>query len=72
MTFADALNQVVAETGHERYRWLCSDANPDVNKRIGYQALVMRKAGVPGPLPAMPITVDYGDPAPVRKGGCCG
>jgi hypothetical protein len=38
------LEAVVARTGHERYRWLTSDANPDVAQRDAYRELVVRLA----------------------------
>lgn len=41
---ADQLNSVVAASGHERYRWLTSEANPEVESREGYRRLVAEKA----------------------------
>ena len=44
MTWDEALSEVVRRTKHERYRWLCSDDNPDVESRDGYRAKVKRIA----------------------------
>lgn len=50
MTLEEALNKVVSRTGVERYRWLCSDENPDHVSRGAYRRLVMSKAtGEPVP-----------------------
>ncbi len=43
--FESALNRVIEATGVERYRWLCSEANPDVATREGYRRLVLERAG---------------------------
>ncbi|APW60494.1 hypothetical protein [Paludisphaera borealis] len=51
MTDAD-LETVVARTGHERYRWLTSDANTDVWQRDQYRALVVQLATGQPPEPA--------------------
>lgn len=40
----DDLGKVIAQTGHERYRWLTSDANPDAKQREAYRRLVERQA----------------------------
>jgi hypothetical protein len=45
MTWQNAMQVVVARTRHERYRWLCSDENPDVASRDGYRRLVIKMAG---------------------------
>jgi len=45
----DQLDRVVATTGHDRYRWLTSEANPDELQREAYRRLVERLAA--GPLP---------------------
>ena len=44
MTYIDALEIVVARTKHERYRWLCSDANTEEASREGYRFLMIRMA----------------------------
>jgi hypothetical protein len=44
MTWSEALEIVVSQTTHERFRWLCSDDNPDAGSRSGYRALVIRLA----------------------------
>lgn len=36
----EQLNKVVAATGHERFRWLVSDANPDEAQRGAYRDTV--------------------------------
>jgi len=57
MTASD-LDAVVAVAGHERYRYLTSDVNPDAESREGYRRLVREKAealaGLPPPRPAVP------------------
>jgi hypothetical protein len=41
---------MVVLTNHQRYRWLCSDDNPDVIQRDAYRALMVRQAsGEPEP-----------------------
>jgi len=47
MTWQEALDTVVARTGHERFRWLCSDDNPDAVQREGYRGVVLGLAGQP-------------------------
>ncbi len=44
MTLTEALDIVVSRTRHERYRWLCSDENPDEFSRERYRAIVMSMA----------------------------
>jgi hypothetical protein len=51
MTLAEAVEIIVRRTRHGRYRWLCSDKNPDIAQRDGYRALVLRMAGEPEPPP---------------------
>lgn len=66
----EALEIVVAMTRHERFRWLCSDENPDAASRRGYRARVVRIAaeGLDPPTPE-----DLALRALVAKsGGCCG
>lgn len=53
MTLAEALEIVIARTKHERYRWLCSDANPDAESREAYRGLMVRLAS-DGDLPPQP------------------
>ena len=65
MTLDDALTIVIARTGHERYRWLTSDANPDATQRDGYRASILRQAGAPAP----PVPAPSG---PTSLGNCCG
>ena len=53
-TFQEQLDLVVERTKHERYRWLCSDENPDVESREGYRAEVIRQAtGQPHEMPSI-------------------
>jgi hypothetical protein len=69
MSYADALNFVIAATGIERYRWLCSEENPDIEQREGYRAYVIRQAlGLPEPVPGITPTPDERRANP----GCCG
>lgn len=58
----EQLALVVERTGHERYRWLTSDDNPDVAQRDAYRATVVRLAG--GPRPPTP-TVAVVESAPL-------
>lgn len=54
MTWQDALEIVVARTRHERYRWLCSDDNPDVEQRDGHRRHMLDQCGhVPSYPPAV-------------------
>jgi hypothetical protein len=54
MTAAD-LEAVIARDGHERYRWLTSDDNPDEASREGYRRIVAEKAaGTPHVEPVQP------------------
>jgi hypothetical protein len=54
MTLAEALDIVVERTHHERYRWLCSDDNPDAAQRDGYRRLVMQQMTDEPAMPAYP------------------
>jgi hypothetical protein len=50
LNWTEAIEIAVQQEGHERYRWLCSDDNPDVRQREAYRALMVRKAtGQPEP-----------------------
>jgi hypothetical protein len=52
MNWEEALEIVVSQTGHERYRWLCSDENQPwggANGRDAFRRLMMSKAGQPYP-----------------------
>jgi len=44
MNWTEALDLVVEQTGHARYRWLCSEDNPDVRQRESYRSLMIRQA----------------------------
>lgn len=54
MTWQEALETVVQRTSHERYHWLCSDENPDVESRGGYRALMIAQASGQPEAPPMP------------------
>lgn len=49
MTWTEALEIVVKRTGHERYRFLVSDANPDKWGRDAYRLEMVRMADEPEP-----------------------
>jgi hypothetical protein len=73
MTLAQALDLVVARTGHDRYRWLCSAANPDAEQREAYRRLVLDLAD--GKLPPPRPVALRAEAEPIRwapLGGCCG
>lgn len=63
MTPAD-LETAVARTGHERYRWLTSDDNPDVEAREGYRRSVRELAAGPWPPESQPESRPASEPAP--------
>lgn len=42
MTYQEALDTVVAQTGHERFRELCRDDHPD---HAAWRAEMIRRAG---------------------------
>jgi hypothetical protein len=44
MNWEDALEIVVRQTKHERFRWLCSDENTDAKLRDGYRQHVIDRA----------------------------
>ena len=56
MTLADALDLVVARTGVERYRYLCTE-HPNPRVRAEYSGLVMRLATAP-PDPTTPTAAE--------------
>lgn len=56
------LGIVIARTGHERYRWLTREDNPDVAQRDGYRALV---AGMADDVPAAQAVEPPTPPSPV-------
>lgn len=59
------LETVIARTGHERYRWLVSDANPDAESREGYRRVVRDLAAGPpgagGPAAYPPVLAQLGN-----------
>ncbi len=44
MTWQDAVEIEVARTKEERFRWLCSDDNPNIVQREAYRALLIEQA----------------------------
>jgi hypothetical protein len=74
MDWRGALDANVGRYGHPRWRWLCSDDNPDADSREKHRALMVRiAAGEPRPAPPR-IAVDYGTGEPGARpcGGCPG
>jgi hypothetical protein len=57
----DDLEIVVARTGHERFRWLTSDANPDVDQRDAYRKLVAGLAKNDAPAEYPPLAAQVGN-----------
>jgi hypothetical protein len=53
VTWQEAVEIVVRRTHHERYRWLTSDENPDVEQREGYRRIVIAKALQPVEYPPL-------------------
>jgi hypothetical protein len=68
MTLPDALDIVVARTGVERYRYLCSQ-HPRASTRAEYSALILRLALEPNPPPRPTPTESLEVLAAVRR--CC-
>jgi hypothetical protein len=79
MNWMTALEILVARTGHERYRVLCADDNPDVDTRDAYRVLMIRLAS---DLPEPPEPPEPAEPADTdadaalrahleRHGPCC-
>ena len=52
MTWNQALDLVVARTGHEPFRRLCAEDNPDAEQRDAYRALMVELATGEPPAPA--------------------
>lgn len=72
MTHFEALDIVIAATGVDRYRWLCSEQNADVPSRIAYRELVVRRAqGMPDPTVAH-LDAAYAQHGAVPLPGGCG
>jgi hypothetical protein len=77
MTLADALDIQIARTGHARYRWLCSEDNPDHAQRDAYRRLVIQQAS--GPWPPQPdlavqaiADIRQSGVTQTARRGCCG
>jgi hypothetical protein len=70
MTWRDALEIVVARNGHQRYRALVADDNPDTLQRDEWRRDLVRMAfDLPAPAPLTPTS----DEQPRRISiGCCG
>lgn len=71
MTWLDALDIVVWATKHERYRWLCSEANeqPPPNDRESYRRLMVSQAtGQPMAQPTISTITTH----EIHARGCCG
>jgi hypothetical protein len=64
-----AIDQVIAQTGVERYRYLVLD-HPSRKVRAEYAGLVRHLAKEPATSPAIPV--DYAVEELPRRGGCCG
>lgn len=80
MTWQEALEVVVARTGHDRYRSLCSEDNPCPHGRDAYRALVRAMAAGDHPPAATqpPRATTPPDPwaariraCPDHNPGCC-
>lgn len=72
MTWPEALEIVLVRTRHERYRWLCSEENPNVEQRDAYRIQIVQM--VEGPLDdiaRMERAYAIHGTQPL-KGGCCG
>lgn len=67
MDWTEAL--AIIAPSHPRYRWLCSEDNPDAESRAAYRRLLIREAGGEAPEPAppeappVPPAVPLGPPA---------
>jgi hypothetical protein len=68
MTHKEAADIVAERTGHERYRWLVSDDNPDEWQREAYRSQVIGMALNKEPEPWQ-IPLDQQVMKPQR---CCG
>jgi hypothetical protein len=54
MEWFEAVDVMVTRTGHERFRWLCSEENPDEGQRDGYRYQVVAMAtGTPPEPPGL-------------------
>lgn len=72
MGWQEALDVVVGRTRHERYRWLCSEANPDEWSREAYRGQVLTMATGEPVAPAPIRTRAATGTVRVRAAGCCG
>jgi len=75
MTWREALEIVIAHTGVVRFRWLCSDANPQGGPHgcDAYRAWVIEQAGsLAPPVPIRPVTPTGSIAVRQPCGGCPG
>ncbi len=68
VTWEEALEIEVEQSKIHRYRWLCSDDNPDKETREGYRKLMIKLATGE---PDLPEPQEWVAPPPI-VGGCCG
>lgn len=74
MTHREAIEIIEARDGHAhgRYRFLCSEANPDAGQRAAYRAHVVRRASrAEEPAPRVQLR-SAPELIPYLRGGCCG
>ena len=83
MSWEEALELVIASTRHERFRWLCSEDNPNAEQRDSYRRYVVYMATgeqlapptQPTPFvvpPAYAMGWKHCLYATHEPGGCCG
>jgi hypothetical protein len=73
MTLTEALDIMIARTGHERYRWLCSDENnlPAPNDRDTFRQHIIVQAQIDPSLPNIDEHLREAQQSTGKK-GCCG
>ena len=72
MTLFEALDLVTERTGHQRYRELCSEDNPDIEQRDAYRRLVLELGGEPEPDVVRAARLIAENPPVSRVGTGCG
>jgi hypothetical protein len=80
MEWPEAIEVVISRTKHTRFRWLCSEENPDAQARLGYRRQMVEMATgtrlPPEPEVFPDITAHLVEAfqmqAQPRRGGCCG
>ena len=71
MILEEALDIIVGRTKHERYRWLCSEENGDVESRDAYRQLMIGRArGEPDPEVTRLDQAYAEEGAEAQPGGC--